>query len=249
MRQRQTGFSLVELMVAMLLGLLITAAAVSLFSTNQRTFQLQQAQSQLQEQGQLAMRFIINDVRMAGFVDPEIGGQANAGVLVTASGGLSGSNDGGAGGNDRLTIAYDASADCEGNTTVVAPATAQVVNTYWVDDDGDLMCQGNQASPLTGGVKLLSEVQSFQVLYGIDTEKDEVPFAAQYVTAGNIGGRMVLAVKLSLLLKETVHSLGGSDDEKTYYVLDQDIKVNPASTLFRQFSSSVSLRNYPWDKI
>ena len=69
MRRYQSGFSLVELMVAMALGLLITGAALSLFSTNQRMFQLQQGESELQEQGYLAMRFIVEDVRMAGFHD------------------------------------------------------------------------------------------------------------------------------------------------------------------------------------
>lgn len=245
----QRGFSLVELMVAMVLGLLLTAAAVSLFSTNQRTFQLQQAQSQEQEQGQLAMRFIDSDVRMAGFVDPSVGGQATNGILTAATSGLPGSSDGGVGGDDRITVSYDASEDCEGNSTVVAPAMTRVVNTYWVDANGDLRCEGNQSTPLTGGVVLLSGVRSFQVLYGVDEAQDGIPFAAQYVTADNIAGRVVLAVRLSLLLSDKVYSLGSSGANKTYYVLDQDVSVDPTNTLFRQFSSTVALRNYPWGSI
>ena len=47
MRSKQRGFSLVELMVALLLGTLITAAAVQMFITNQRSFRLQQTMSEV----------------------------------------------------------------------------------------------------------------------------------------------------------------------------------------------------------
>ena len=82
-RRYTRGFSLVELMVAMVLGLLLTAAAVSLFSTNQRTFQLQQTMGQLQEQGQLAMRFINQDVRRLGLVKDDV-----AAIATTPPGGI-----------------------------------------------------------------------------------------------------------------------------------------------------------------
>lgn len=59
---RQAGVSLVELMVAMALGLLISAAAIALFATSRRTFELQQTGSRLQQRGQLVMRFITSDV-------------------------------------------------------------------------------------------------------------------------------------------------------------------------------------------
>ena len=51
--RKDKGFSLVELMVAMLLGLLITGAALQLFLANQQSFALQQTLSRVQENGQL----------------------------------------------------------------------------------------------------------------------------------------------------------------------------------------------------
>lgn len=232
---RHGGFSLVELMVAMLLGMLITAAAVSLFSTNQRTFQLQQARSQIEEQGQLAMRFIAGDVRMAGFVAPNAGSVPMSGIVLASS------SDGGTGGSDQLAVTHHGDTDCEGD-----PATTVIVNTYWVDQDGDLMCKGNQKA--NSGVKLLSGVSSFQVLYGVDKQADGTPFAGQYVTASGIGAQVVLAVRISLLLEETVNSLG-SGSSKTYYLLNEDVTVDPTNTLFGQFSTTVALRNYPWEAI
>jgi type IV pilus assembly protein PilW len=45
--KKQSGFSLVELMVAMLVGLVVTGAALQLLITNNRTFALQQATSRV----------------------------------------------------------------------------------------------------------------------------------------------------------------------------------------------------------
>lgn len=244
---RQTGFSLVELMVAMALGLLISAAAISLFSTSRRTFELQQAGSQLQQRGQLAMRFIAGDVRLAGFADPESDAPVLPGIVTEITDGLPGSADGGAG-NDRITVSYLASEDCEGHRGEEAQGRARVVNSYWVDQRGYLMCEGNLARSLTGGVKLLAGVRGFQVLYGVDDNQDGIPFAARYVTANAINGRVVLSVKLSLLLEAE----GGALDKteaRTWYLLDQDVSTAPARALFRRFTVSVALRNYPWSRI
>lgn len=254
-RAFQGGFSLVELMVAMVLGLLITAAAASLLNTNQRTFQLQQAESRLQEQGQLAMRFIVDDVRMSGFRDDSVAAALLPAIITTATGGIAASANDDDNGNDRLTVSHHARQDCEGNPAPGAGvdiedmAYLDVINTYWVDDDGNLRCRGNQATPLTSGVTLLAGVSSFQVLYGIDTTNhDGIPFAGRYVTADDIGTEVVLAVRLSVLLGARAPALGDGG-EQTFYVLDEDVTLDTGLSLFRQFNASVALRNYPWDTI
>src|SRR5699024_6608791 len=109
---RQTGFSLVELMMTMVLGSLNSAAAISLFSTSRQTFALQQRSAQLQQRGQLVLRLLAGEVRMAGFAGP--GKDVFPGIVTEITDGLPGSVDGGAG-NDRLTVRYVASEDCEGH--------------------------------------------------------------------------------------------------------------------------------------
>ena len=64
--RKNKGFSLVDLMEAMLLGLLITGAALQLFLANQQAFALQQTLSRVQENGQLFVRFLVADLRSAG---------------------------------------------------------------------------------------------------------------------------------------------------------------------------------------
>jgi type IV pilus assembly protein PilW len=60
------GFSLVELMVAITLGLLLTAGMIQLFSSSRLTFQTSDALARVQENGRFAMELIKRDLRSAG---------------------------------------------------------------------------------------------------------------------------------------------------------------------------------------
>jgi len=63
---RQRGLTLLELMVAMVLGLLVSGGIVALFSATSRTNQVQTALSRVQENGRFAMGRMEADLRMAG---------------------------------------------------------------------------------------------------------------------------------------------------------------------------------------
>ncbi len=61
------GFSLVELMVALLLGALITTGIVQMFTSNQQNYQVLTGQARMQENGRFAIEFLTRAARMAGF--------------------------------------------------------------------------------------------------------------------------------------------------------------------------------------
>ena len=61
------GFTLVELMVAMTIGLIILGAVGQIFATSSGTYVLQQDLARLQENGRFSMDFIAHDLRMAGY--------------------------------------------------------------------------------------------------------------------------------------------------------------------------------------
>ncbi len=62
------GFSLVEVMVALLLGLIILAAVAKVFSTSKRTYHFEENSARIQENGRFAMEFMAEDIRMAGYM-------------------------------------------------------------------------------------------------------------------------------------------------------------------------------------
>jgi len=61
------GFSLVELMVALTLGLIILSAVSMLFVSSKKTYTSQDRQARLQENSRFAMHFIIKDLRLTGY--------------------------------------------------------------------------------------------------------------------------------------------------------------------------------------
>lgn len=62
-----SGRSLVELMIAMAIGLVILIAVSSLFLANKQTFKANDDKSRLDEEGRLALNFLSLHVRMAGY--------------------------------------------------------------------------------------------------------------------------------------------------------------------------------------
>lgn len=63
----QQGMSLVELMIALLIGLLLSAAIITVYLSNKKTFWDTEAAASLQENSRFAMKLIVNDLRLAGF--------------------------------------------------------------------------------------------------------------------------------------------------------------------------------------
>lgn len=230
MKRIQQGFTLIELMVAMLIGLILTLAALQLFLTNQRTFALQQAVAELYEDGQLAMRYMVADIRQAGR------GSAIAGAippidLINSSNGT----------NDVLAIHYWGTSTCAGDTY---PDESEIHNMYSVSDQV-LQCR----SVLTNNtVDLVSGVESFQVLYGIDDDQDGNLGVTQFVTADNLtADSVVVAIRVALLLASDRFRQAESMNT-THWVLEQQVDTSD-SNLRRVFNSSVQLRNYDWEGV
>jgi len=63
----QRGMTLVEVMIAMVLGLLLTAGILQLFVSNKQTYRTTESIARLQENGRFAIFFLTNDIRAADF--------------------------------------------------------------------------------------------------------------------------------------------------------------------------------------
>lgn len=145
---KQQGFTLIELMISLVLGLLIIAAASQVYVISLRTATVQQAGSSILDANVFGLQQIENNIRMAGLglSDVAKAGAADSGILAgdgnaTAISVLyvngaklssdrisrdsSGPTNTTSGGSDQLTIQYRAPAnmrDCEGHL-VLGPRT------------------------------------------------------------------------------------------------------------------------------
>ncbi|MDD2724765.1 MAG: PilW family protein [Methylovulum sp.] len=71
--RRQTGLTLIEIMVAMLIGLFLLGGVLQVFVGSKQTNRMLEALSRIQENGRYAMGFLNNDIRMAGFLGCDSG--------------------------------------------------------------------------------------------------------------------------------------------------------------------------------
>jgi type IV pilus assembly protein PilW len=78
--RRQSGLTLIEIMVAMTLGLILLAGVIQLFVSNKRAFEVQTATNGMQENGRYAMKLLTDSLRAAdhwgGVESSEVGGTA-----------------------------------------------------------------------------------------------------------------------------------------------------------------------------
>lgn len=65
-KRRAEGFSLIEMMIAMVLGALVLGAAIAVFQSNQRTYSANEGQNRIQESARVAYEMVSRDVRSAG---------------------------------------------------------------------------------------------------------------------------------------------------------------------------------------
>ena len=63
----QRGFSLVEMMIAMVIGLILIAGVIQIFISSKQSYRVQDSMGRLQENARFAMDFLSREVRMAGF--------------------------------------------------------------------------------------------------------------------------------------------------------------------------------------
>jgi len=264
MARGETGFSLIELMVAMVLGLIVTLAAAQIFTANLRSSETQKIMTEVQESGRFALQMLASDLRRAGTPQTDMSlAEAGAGYITEpVVFGMNASTEGGNGlaANDTVAFQFYGVIDCEGDrapgATLEAPAL--ITNVYDVRENADsganeLFCQGDVDAG-TGGAAMIANVDSFQVLYGVDRPQapgesrlDRVAFAGRYVTADQAVGETVVSVRVGLLISAEIDNLPDFNEGQQFVVLDKQL-VNGEGPLAdvrmrRLFVSTVKLRN------
>ena len=85
----QAGFTLIELIIALALGLIISAAALQLFTGGLITTRLQQASAELQDSGVFGLEYMAHDIRLANYGNinnPELTDTSSLSGIVLTSG-------------------------------------------------------------------------------------------------------------------------------------------------------------------
>jgi type IV pilus assembly protein PilW len=244
----QRGFTLLELMVAMVLGLMLMAVAIQIFIGNRDIHRFNNNLARVQENGRFAFGQIARVVRMTGYQ----GDSAAAWVLGPMSlvnGGVTAlaGTDNATNGSDTFTLAYQGAADnfikdCHGADVPTVPIGSVVTNTYALDAGNQLTCAVSLNGAAAVTLPVIDGVEAMHVLYGLDTDDDDA--ANQYVTAGNVADMEdVVSMRVSLLLRTLDDNLIGVTDTGTYAILDETVDPVDDRRLRRVFTTTINLRN------
>lgn len=227
---RSSGFSLVELMVALAIGSILIIGASLVFATNRSSYVRQTAIGDLQTEARYAMDRLGREIRETGFRNTAW----TTGPVPNALAGVNnttGAVDGF--GPDQLGISYAALADCAG----AAPAGAFVVNTFTLVGT-QLRCNG---------VGLVEGVEDFQVFFGEDTDADGV--ANRTVAPGTAGfdPRRAVFVRVHLLMRSEVTSVTQARPQTFFYSagaggVGETRTVNDGRVR-REYVTTIAIRN------
>jgi type IV pilus assembly protein PilW len=215
----QQGFTLIEIMISLLLGVFLLGGVIGVFLNTKQTYRVQDGLSRLQENGRYAMEFMGRDIRMADYKACPTDDFATSGNVP-----ISGVNN-------------NTAADSIDNGT-------DEINVRWFPTCGALP-QGaaydiRSANLAKNSSSLIEGVQDMQIKYGADTDGDGAP--NYYADAGTAGLNMsqVVTVRVSLLLRTIDDNIASKPLQYIYNgatVIPNDRRIR------RVFSSTFALRN------
>ena len=179
-RAQQTGYSLVELSVALAVALFLLAGLFSVLQNTRKTSTSQSQLAALQDNERMALTMITGVVEAGGYYPrPDtntISDQLPAGGVFNQTGQIVyGTANPTATLGDTLTVRYNAGAnedviDCKGTTNAASTAAASYVNQFLVMQDSPKTAP--YLACTTDGVnyaKLVNNVAKMEVSYGINS--------------------------------------------------------------------------------
>jgi len=207
MRATQRGFTLLEIMIAMSIGLFLTGALLTIVQTNKAVFANQNQLEQMQDSQRMAMTLMADVIQSAGyFPDPTIntlGGTLIASGAFLNSQGITGTYSAAAPG-DRFSVRYmtaggDGILNCSGLSNPVGGANTIYVNQFAVvaGTPGQLVCTMNGTA-----YTLVNGVTNLTVLYGVKTNvaagnNVDTYLNASQMTPGNWQNVITVLIRLT----------------------------------------------------
>lgn len=220
--------TLLELLIAMTLGLLLLVGIGTIFVGSNQTYRVQEENARMQEAGRFALEVIGRSLRQAGYLNIAFNNPVS--TVTTFSGtAINGTAT-------TLNVEYDGTgaADCSG-AIIAAGGVAQEAYAL---NAGNLNCN-NQP--------LISNVADFQILYGLDTTGNQS--ANQYTDTPLLADLpSIVSARVCVVIRS--ENQGIAIGNQTYLNCDGALaKGGPATTvaadtrLYRAFVGTFNLRN------
>lgn len=226
--RRQRGYTLIEIMIALLVALFLLAGLGTLVAGTRRTGSNQMSLAQLQDEQRLAMSILNDVVQKAGYFNTNSYYTATdawpAATTVPASGAalavgqiLTGTHNTSISVPDTLAVRYSTSGtdgiiNCAGGTSTTA---ATYINYFFVNTattPNQLQCSSDGQ---TGdAVSLVNDVVNMQIWYGLSTGGGSSANVDTYMTADQVtaltnGWFQVTSLRVTLTFKNPLSGQPG----------------------------------------
>ncbi|MGZ8239917.1 MAG: PilW family protein [Methylobacter sp.] len=236
----QKGLTLIELMIAMLLGIFLIGGVLQIFLSSKQTYRMQENLSRLQENGRFTLDFLARDIRMTGYW----------GCLQKAAGDIVGSDNNAVNGDnidngtDTITLkgafaATPPNVTCSSSVNTSAAYYTDLSSTvaYRVNSGVLQKITNNQTNDLIEGV------ENMQILYGADTDGDYT--ANYYVPEGTVGlnREQVVSLRFSLLVRSIDDNLTNQPLQYNYPLPTSTATTATDRRIRRVFTSTIAVRN------
>lgn len=220
---RPQGLTLIELMVAMAIGLVLALAISQMFLGSRLTHVATNEGARMQENARFALALIERELRMAGFKRHDCGSCTFPGVAPIAVADGTGLNR-----SDEVIVRFYGSgpaggaADNSVYNCIGEPAALDqmVVDRFYVgagaSGEPALFCESVRPSnpAVTTTTELVSGVESLQVLVGEDTDGDRS--ANRYLGPADplVNLSNAVSIKVSLLVRSSAEVMEQVDNRK-----------------------------------
>ena len=220
---RQQGLTLIELMIALVLGLIVISAVINVYVGSTRSARFSDGLRAMQENGRHGISSLQRGIRLAGYT-PLPTEQFDAFEIPSAD-------------EETLIIRSRETYDCNGQPT--AGNDGMAVNTYrFVAADRQIICRGSSAAATD--MALVDGVDGFRVLYGIDADGDD--FSETYLPYSNaLDSREINTIRFALLVSSD-GPIRSRKVEEMHTLLDKNYSSNDRISR-RVFTTTVMLRN------
>lgn len=270
-RTTPAGLALIELLIAMALGITLVSAVLQFMIANNNTYKLNGDISRIQENGRIALDVLVRDLQMAGYRQPKTAGGRIPHFFLRRCNNTAANADqpaddnaidaclleGGGNRSDRIAIQLDpppddgTETDCLGNTHL--PSHSILVNVYTIARNNgisSLYCRGYDASDERwlgpSAQPLVDGIDSLQILYGVAASSDAPNSVTKYISGDSLGDddwSNIRAAKVAILVSNGTINAFGEQRERRYRLLDSDILAFDDRQLRRIFSTTVKFNN------
>lgn len=268
-RTKQRGLSIVELLVAVVIGMLLLTGVIQVFFASKQTYSSNEAASRLQENGRFALEFIAQSARHAGYVEPA-NTTASKPAPIAAPGATTCntpqvcSSNGAGNLSDTIGFIFqprllegNVRRDCLGSVVGNASNTDLIINQFVLipaasaADHSALGCRSwniNDNGWVTGATptSLIDGIDALQIQYGLSTDSSDLNSANQYVSADRVTAlnkwNDVAAIRIAVLAN-SVERTSPPTPARAYVLLDAAPIVIDDGRARQVFTTTIKLRN------